>query len=274
MPKLRLRALLAAAAVAGTVLAYTAAAQQSEPEEQAPPTATSITPASPTFTVPAPADYTLDPDRTGDYTYAWTTEPGVDPASRAAALVRAFEESLTAADIVGPELSFPGYHQAYSASHLPPFGGYVETYSPDGVWQGRLRYRGTFHARILSIETTGHGFRARYCQDRLSTESSLRSGADYQRPSVGLRLRVVEMARVPDQAEQPLPPPTGRRAPAYDVFAGWRVAHTRYQGDRTACVPWQQARYPTARTGRGGHVYLHDGISTAPMVVLPPQPGW
>ncbi|WP_327138832.1 hypothetical protein [Nocardia sp. NBC_01327] len=210
---------------------------------------------------------------------------GVDLTAPEATFVRAFAEAKRLALAVGTDLSYPGFSDAVSDVdwlHIPYGGAY-----PSGAAQGdwKLRWAGTFRARILQIQPRPDGFAAAYCLDFGAVAESEDGGATYRWARTGdagepqrgwttwLTARSVPATHT-SQTQSPIRESLDR-APRYNSFDGWLVTDAWGPSARTptdtvlsdACTTWTQKNEEADGRQPGTP-------ANPPPVSQTPFPGW
>lgn len=273
---------IAAVVAAAAILAATACGSQTRSPG-------GITAERPRPTVGASVDYTFPVAWAGDYTFRWSAADGIGLTDPLAVVVRGFAESRRLSLSVGTRLAYPGYADTIEAidwMHYPD-GGFYPVGADEGNW--RLRWNGTFLARILDIRRTAAGYVAAYCVDATDVIDSDDGAAtfNWRRPtnSTAGYIRWLAIAQDPSRPHpHPLPtrhsmtePPL--RAPNYDVFDGWLITDVwgptpRPTDDGTlpdTCRSW-------ARTNAHINPLAEDSASrttpATPSPPAPPSPGW
>lgn len=242
----------------------------------------------------ATADYEFPLEWAGDYTFRWSAADDIDLEGPEALVVRAFAESVQLAMSVGARLAYPGYAEAVPDGKglLLPEGGAYPPGASEGDW--RLRWAGTFLARIVRIEPAPVGFTAVFCVDRTDVAESYDAGATYEWRPPGRRggairgwptwLTVHTTSADLGESSEPATESadsTPRRAPNYNVFDGWTVVDVWGPTPRSAaatvladdCTTWTRANphvNPTADMNIGDGPVPADPPPSADA----PLPGW
>ncbi|MFC9999359.1 hypothetical protein [Nocardia sp. NPDC127526] len=247
-------------------------------------------PPRPAHPTPVPAaDYTFPTEWAGDFTFRWSAADPIDQATPEAVFVRAFAEAKRLSMAVGSDLSYPGYARAVAPVDWlrVPEGGEYPPGATRGDWV--LRWAGTFHARILRIDTGPESFTAAYCLDFDGVAVSGDGGATYRwvrtgfggAPPTGWPIWLT--ARIDPATAQPSSPSTSTtartdRAPNYNAFEGWQVTTAWGPSPRTPdeaalaqnCTTWARDNQRVDVLGT-----RQDGApANPPPAPEPPFPGW
>ncbi|RDI41783.1 hypothetical protein [Nocardia mexicana] len=236
------------------------------------------------------SDYTFPVQWAGDYTFRWSAADGIALTDSVAAVVRGFAESKRLSMSVGARLAYPGYADTITTvSWLQyPDGGFYPVGAEEGNWS--QRWQGTFHARILDIQPTADGYLAAYCLDTTDVTQSDDSGATFYwlRPTTGFSTNATTWLTIqadPIHGQHNSEPAAGqsgqppRRAPNYDVFAGWIISDAWGPSPRKpdqapqadACNSWIQATPHTAPLDANSAART---LFATPPTPGAPYPGW
>ncbi len=239
------------------------------------------------------AEYTFPVEWAGDYTFRWTAADNIDLETPEAAVVRAFAESTQLAMSVGARLAYPGYADAIPDGEglRIPDGGAYPPGAAEGNW--KLRWAGTFLARIMRIKPNPAGFTAMYCVDHTNVAESYDVGATYiwrqdqpYAPPKGVPMWLTmhsTIDRADEWAQRGLlsMDPEPYRAPNYNVFEGWTVDDVDWSPSARTDDVVEPAEQCTAWTQANSHVnpaYLLETPSRMPAdpppEPSPPLPGW
>ncbi|MCV7379879.1 hypothetical protein BST11_09455 [Mycobacterium alsense] len=224
----------------------------------------------------------------------WSAEPGIDLLTGAAAVVRAYVESVVVAETGGDiGYAYPGFTRA-----VPPDAPEGQPDSARDRWPNtehpiRDRVVGTGRYHILRIDTSGRQVTAVVCGWGYGEATDLGNGtygskgaAPATDPTAGLALRWVRMTAPEHSASPPLPNQKGpAAAPVDDVFGGWQVVGY-LTADPAMTTNLNPAEWPSASADAQSCVdkapdplerrlhLLNGAHPRSDFPTLPPYPGW
>lgn len=162
--------------------------------------------------------------------FVWSAEPGIDLLTRPAVIVRAYQESLSAASFGGSnDYLYPGFDRA--VDHNQPVGYPRSTL---GLWP-ELNFPlkrpavGTNGEHLLRVVRNGRNVTAVVCRwawgvAQRHTNGLYESGTVGTGPATGLELTRLSLVAPDDPVADELSPQQGPSVFALtDVFGGWRV---------------------------------------------------
>ncbi|MBD8505110.1 hypothetical protein HT102_01220 [Hoyosella sp. G463] len=232
-----------------------------------------------TSTSVATDDYAFPIDEVGDVTFAWTAADGIDLLSPEATIVRATDEAIAVAGFVGEQLSYPGLDEFWRDfnDQLRPVDRLRTLHS--GVEQ--RRWAGTTDYHIYKLEWNGNELSAEYCVDDSYLATSADEGRSFRwlRSSI-TRVTTRKLTLARDTTDPPAPPPapTGRRAPTWNAFDGWRAIDLFQSGDFDHCTTWYNTRDRDPDRPYWPQYSSRDPEHRPPPgpnpPIAPPTPGW
>ncbi|KAA0024985.1 hypothetical protein [Antrihabitans cavernicola] len=199
------------------------------------------------------------------YNYVWSAAPGIDLRSAAAAVARAFTESMRITLQGDLNAGYPGYDRAIARlanMHFSPADLPV------------LQVDGTYYMHLLRLELSADGVRhAVICSWRNGlgyTEGNTYSSSSAL-PGLWVEASTIDMRpKSADSTIDSAPLIGPARAPVTDIFAGWTFpsADLVSASDEQACQALTDTTIPPEYRATTTRKLDH------PMPTLPPTPGW
>ncbi|MDV7245221.1 MULTISPECIES: hypothetical protein [Rhodococcus] len=206
------------------------------------------------------------PDNT-DYNYRWSADPGIDLLTPEATAVRAYVESYyLTVRAIATSAGYPGFEEAVDERLRMDYDNLDQL--------DRSHYVGTQFQHLLWMTPTERGWFATVCTGDYSVMSEGPDGRFFNVGSTNLHAETVEIA-APDfrgiNAHVALPAEGPERAPAVDVFRGWKlIDHVKSARNQDAFLQCR-SRMPDPPQNRP----LKRGLPhDTPYPTLAPYPGW